>query len=203
MGDICRAWENRMDDAIEIKKPYLGAENVGIKYFLSQVHLAGVIGGPRMKALLYQVGAKEISIQRIYRDERYGVFYIPPTAAEWDNWIAELYVWVNLRNWGIERHQVDFLYGREYCQYFNQLWDVRPDDPLFYLEWLPKRILDLLDKEYHLTVTDEPPATGPDEYIEKDKYIRIENPKGEENKAGSSETEKGDESKGDSEKEGK
>ena len=208
MGNICRAWESWMDEAVEVKKPYLGEGNFGIRYFLSQVHLAGVIGGPRMKALLEQVGAKELSIQRTYRDERYGVFYIPPTPVEWDNWMGELYVWVNVRNWGIERHQVDFLYGREYCQYFNQLWDVRPDDYLFYLEWLPKRILDLLDKQFQLTVTDEAPATGPDEFVEKDKYIRIQGRKGGEtggtsSDAGKGEAGKGDEGKGDSGTEGK
>ncbi len=182
LGNISRGWEDWMDEAIEVQKPYLGEENTGIIYFLSQVELDGVIGGPRMKALLKQVHAKEMSIQRTYRDERYGVFYIPPTQREWDNWVAELYVWVNMKDYGIERHQVDFLYGREYCQYFNQLWDVQPDQSLFYLEWLPKRILDGLDDEYELSVSDKPPP-GPDEYVEKDQWVHIK-PKGTEGESG-------------------
>ena len=161
-----------MEGAIEVEIPYFGVENTGIRYFLSQVHIAGVIGGERMKALLKRVRAKELSIQRTYRDERFGVFYIPPTAYEWDNWITELYVWINMKNWGIERHQVDFLYGREYCQYFNQMWNVQPAESLFYLEWLPTRILDMLSEEYELTISDEASA-GPDEYIEQDKFVHI------------------------------
>jgi hypothetical protein len=173
MGNISRAWEDWMEEAIEVEKPYIGEGNAGIRYFLTQVHLGGVVGGQRMKALLEQVRAKEVSIQRTYRDERYGVFYIPPTSDEWDNWIAEFYVWINMKNWCIERHQVDFLYGREYCQYYNQLWDIQPNESLFYLEWLPTRILDMLDEQYHLTISEEPPP-GPDEYIEKDQYVHIE-----------------------------
>lgn len=172
MGDISRCWEDWMDEAVEFQEDYFPAETVGIRYFLSQVHLRGIIGGERMQDLLKQVNAKEVSIQRTYRDERMGIFFIPPTAEEWNNWIGEMYVWINMKNWVIERHQVDYLYGREYCQYYNQLWDVQPDISLFYLEWLPIRILDLLAEEYGLETTDEGPPV-PDEYIEQDQWIRI------------------------------
>ena len=102
--------------------------------------------------------------------------------------MAELYVWVNMKNWGIERHQVDFLYGREHCQYYNQLWNVQPPESLFYLEWLPKRILDMLDEEYELTVSDEPPS-GLDEFIGKDKFIHIKGASGGENQPENSNSE--------------
>ena len=161
-----------MDEAVEFQGNYFPAETVGIRYFLSQVHLGGIIGGERMRDLLNQVNAKKVSIQRTHRDERIGIFFIPPTAEEWENWIGEMYVWVNMKNWMIERHHVDFLYGREYCHYYNQLWDVQPDISLFYLEWLPIRILDLLAEEYGLQITDEGPPV-PDEYIEHDEWIKI------------------------------
>jgi hypothetical protein len=171
-GNIGRVWDDWMAEPSEIERGYIPAEGVGIRYFLSMVHLGGVIGGENMKLLLKQVNAKEVSIQRTHRDERYAVYYIPPTAEEWEYWIGDLYVWINTKNLGIERHQVDLLYGREFCQYYNQLWNVQPDLTLFYLEWLPKRLLDILISEFNFEITNEE-QIGPDEYLEENQWVKI------------------------------
>ncbi len=187
-GHISRVWDDWMDEPSETDSAYFPAEGAGIRYFLSNVHLGGVIGGDRMKALLKQVNAQEVSIQRTYRDERYGVFYIPPTAQEWDEWISDLYVWVNMQNYCIERHQVDLLYGREYCKYDDQLWNVQPDLSLFYLEWLPMRLLDMLAEEFKFEITEEE-QPGEDEYLEKNQWIKISGSGISEYKPGESEGE--------------
>jgi len=193
LGNITRSWEDWMNEPIEYEGEYLPVTLTGVKYFLNQVHLRGIVGGEKMKDLLEQVNAKEISIQRTHRDERIGVFYIPPTAEEWENWVAEMYVWVNMKSWKIERHQVDLLYGRESCQYYNQLWDVQPDISGFYLEWLPTRILDQIAEEYELEITDEEPL-GEDEYIGHDEWIKISGKKQDEEVEQEKEEDTGEES---------
>ena len=172
-GTESRAWEDWMDEAISLEQPYLDNTGMGVIYFLRKVHIEGIIGGEKMKALLEQVRAQEMSIQRVWREKKYGVFFIPSTPNEWENWIGGFYVWINMKNYTLERHQVDMLYGREICQYYNQIWNVRPFDSYFFLEWLPTRILDELGDEIGVTVTETPLDETEDTYIKEDQFVYI------------------------------